>query len=74
MEYLKAVKSIGNSNNITTIQLITNKQTKNIRIPYTIIKHPKGISYNYSLSIFDYCQLNKINTSKYLKGTSWDCL
>ena len=74
MEYLKAINSISNNNNITTIKLITNKQTKQIRIPYTIIKHPKGITYNYSLSIFDYCQLNNINTYKYLKGASWDCL
>ena len=74
MEYLKAVKSIGNSNNITTIQLITNKQTKHIRIPYTIEVYPRGIKYNYSLNIFDYCNINKINTSRYLKGVSWDCL
>ena len=74
MEYLKAVSSISNSNNITTINLITNKQTKQIRIPYTIITHPKGIAYNYSLSIFDYCHINNINTTRYLKGASWDCL
>lgn len=74
MEYLKGISSISNSNNITTIKLITNKQTKNIRIPYTMEPHPKGIRYNYSLNIFDYCNINNINTSRYLKGVSWDCL
>ena len=74
MEYLKAINSINNDNNITTIKLITNKQTKVIRIPYTIEKHPKGIRYNYSLNIFDYCNLHKINTYKYLKGVSWECV
>lgn len=74
MEYLKAISSISNNNNITTIKLITNKQTKNIRIPYTMELHPKGIRYNYSLNIFDYCQLHNINTIRYLKGVSWDCI
>lgn len=74
MEYLKSISSISNSNNITTIKLITNKRIKHIRIPYTTITNPNGITYNYSLSIFDYCQLNKINTTRYLKGASWDGL
>lgn len=74
MEYLKAITSISNEDNITTIKLITNKQIKYIRIPYAVVPNPKGISYNYSLNIFDYCKLHNINTNKYLKGASWDCL
>lgn len=68
MEYLKSISSISNSNNITTIKLITNKGTKYIRIPYTTITNSRGIIYNYSLNIFDYCQLNNINTIEYLRG------
>lgn len=72
MEYLKQVQAISNSNNITTIRLTTNKRQEDIRIPYTIYTHPKGISYNYSLSVFDHCKLRGIDTTRYLKGASWE--
>lgn len=74
MEYLKAINSISNNNNITTIKLITNKQTKYINIPYKIVTHPKGVRFNYNLNIFNYCNINNIDTNKYLRGVSWDCL
>lgn len=74
MEYLKSISSISNNNNITTIKLITNKRNKIIRIPYTIEKHHRGIGYNYSLNIFQYCKLHNIDTKRYLKGNNWECL
>lgn len=74
MEYLKGINSISNEDNITTIRLTTNKKIINIEIPYTIVRGIKDKRYNYKLSIFDYCKLYNINTDKYLKGVSWDCL
>ena len=74
MEVLQEVRSLGNVNNITTLELITDKTTHKIRIPYTV-KNLLGDSniYNYSIGVKDFCKIKNIYYRDYFKLIHKDC-
>ena len=60
-EYLDGVKVKYNTDKYTVIEIITDKNTYTVKLPYTI-KHKEKTEdiYLYSISIKDWCKLRHI--------------
>ena len=73
-EILESVRSISNVNNITTLQVTTNKSKYIFRLPYIITKQisDKDV-FKYSIGVRDFCKMKHINCRDYFLFKHIDC-
>jgi hypothetical protein len=69
MEYLEGVKSLGDSEWYTQVEITTNKGVYRCRLPFTLkqMYNNKSEIFNkqYSFTVRDFCRTREIRTKEY---------
>lgn len=72
-ERLQSIRALYNTEKYSAFEIKTNFGKRTIKLPYfKSLRENREPVYQYTTNIMDYCLYNRIATSNYLTGTSWE--